>query len=96
LYPNDKRKTELGAITINDEPCLSENTDMTISFAKTNDANSASCQFFVNLGDNRRLDTYNNGFTVMGLVVHGQDIVRKLRVGDVIGRAYLIQASDVK
>jgi peptidyl-prolyl cis-trans isomerase B (cyclophilin B) len=96
LYPNDKRKAELGATTIQDEPCLSENTDMTISFAKTNDANSASCQFFINLGDNRRLDTYNHGFTVMGIVVHGQDIVRRLRVGDSIGRAYLLQPSDVK
>jgi peptidyl-prolyl cis-trans isomerase A (cyclophilin A) len=96
IYPNDPKKAQLGGVTIQDEPCLSENTYMTISFAKTDAANSASCQFFINLGDNRRLDTYNHGFSVMAQVVHGQDIVRKLRVGDVIGRAYLIQSPDVK
>ncbi len=97
LYPNDPKKAQLAGITIQDEPCLSENTDMTIAFAKTSAPNSASCQFFVNLGDNRRLDNYNTGFTVMGLVVHGKDIVRNLRAGDKIGRAYIIQPPrDVK
>lgn len=90
LYPNDPKKAQLGAVTIQDEPCLSQNTDMTVTFAKTSAPNSASCQFFINLGDNRRLDNYNTGFTVMGQVIHGQDIVRKLRAGDKIGRAYLI------
>jgi peptidyl-prolyl cis-trans isomerase B (cyclophilin B) len=97
LYPNDPKKAQIGSVTIQDEPCLSENTDMTVTFAKTSAPNSASCQFFINLGDNRRLDKYNTGFTVMGQVIHGQDIVRKLRVGDKIGRAYLIQPPrDVK
>lgn len=91
LYPNDPKKAQLASITIQDEPCMSENTDMTVSFAKTSAPNSASSQFFVNLGDNRRLDNYNTGFTVMGLVIHGQDVVRKLRERDRIGRAYLIQ-----
>lgn len=97
LYPSDPKKARLGIVTIQDEPCLSENTDMTVTFAKTNAPNSASCQFFINLGDNRRLDRYNNGFTVMGQVIHGQDVVRKLRAGDKIGRAFLIQPPrDVK
>jgi peptidyl-prolyl cis-trans isomerase B (cyclophilin B) len=97
LYPSDPKKAQLGSVTIQDEPCLSENTDMTVTFAKTSAPNSASCQFFINLGDNRRLDKYNTGFTVMGQVIHGQDVVRKLRAGDKIGRAYLIQPPrDVK
>ncbi len=91
LYPDDPKKAELAQITINDEPCLSENTYMTISFAKPNAPDSASCQFFINLGDNRRLDELNYGFTVMAQVIHGQDVVQKLRRGDVIGDAQIIQ-----
>jgi cyclophilin family peptidyl-prolyl cis-trans isomerase len=91
LYPDDPKKAELAQITIDDEPCLSENTDMTISFAKPDAPDSASCQFFVNLGDNRKLDDLNYGFTVMAQVIHGQDVVRRLRVGDTIGNAQIIE-----
>lgn len=91
LYPDHPRKAELAQITIADEPCLSENTDMTISFAKPDAPDSASCQFFINLGDNRRLDELNYGFTVMAQVVHGQNVVRSLRVGDEIGSAQIIE-----
>ena len=91
LYPDDPKKAELAQITIPDEPCLSENTDMTISFAKPDAPDSASCQFFINLRDNRRLDELNYGFTVMAQVVHGQNVVRSLRVGDEIGSAQIIE-----
>jgi|GEM_PF-1277541 len=91
LYPEDPKKAELAKITIPDEPCLSENTNMTISFAKPDSPDSASCQFFINLRDNRRLDELNYGFTVMAQVVHGQNIVRSLRVGDKIGSAQIIE-----
>ena len=91
LYPDDPKKAELAQITIPDEPCISENTNMTISFAKPDAPDSASCQFFINLRDNRRLDEWNYGFTVMAQVVHGQDIVRSLRVGDGIGKAQIIE-----
>jgi cyclophilin family peptidyl-prolyl cis-trans isomerase/predicted small secreted protein len=91
LYPDSPRKAELANETIPDEPCLSENTDMTVSFAKPDMANGASCQFFVNLSDNRKLDDYSHGFTVMGQVIHGSDAVRKLRVGDKILRAYVLR-----
>jgi len=91
LYPDDPEKAELAQITIPDEPCLSENTYMTISFAKPDAPDSASCQFFINLRDNRRLDELNYGFTVMAQVVHGQNVVRSLRVGDEIGSAQIIE-----
>jgi len=91
LYPDDPKKAQLAQITIPDEPCLSENTATTISFAKPDAPDSASCQFFINLGDNRRLDDLNYGFTVMAQVVHGMDVVRSLRVGDEIGNAQIIE-----
>lgn len=91
LYPGNPHKAELAQETIPDEPCLSENTDMTVSFAKPDAPNGASCQFFVNLNDNRRLDEYGYGFAVMGQVIHGSGAVRKLRVGDKILRAYILR-----
>jgi cyclophilin family peptidyl-prolyl cis-trans isomerase len=49
--------------------------------------NSAGAQFFINLGDNRRLD---ENFTVFGRVVWGMETVLVTEVGDVIKRAYII------
>jgi len=48
---------------------------------------SASAQFFINLGDNRRLD---ENFTVFGRVTWGMETVRAIQVGEVIKRAYII------
>jgi len=66
----------------------------TISFAKMYDTekkvyipDSASAQFFINLGDNRRLD---ENFTVFGRVTWGMETVRAIQVGEVIKRAYII------
>ncbi len=49
----------------------------TIAMAKLGgNPNSATCQFFISLGDNsRNLDTQNGGFTVFGKVVEGMDVV---------------------
>jgi peptidyl-prolyl cis-trans isomerase A (cyclophilin A) len=50
----------------------------TLSMARTNDVNSATSQFFVNLVDNAFLDhqgSRNYGYAVFGKVVEGMDIV---------------------
>ena len=83
---------------IKDEPNYSENMPMTVAFAKqytpegVKQENSASTQFFVNLGDNRRLDP---DFTVMGKVIHGGSVISSLSVGDKIGRAYVLGAQEL-
>jgi len=66
----------------------------TVSFAKLYDTekkqylkNSASAQFFINLGDNSRLD---ENFTVFGVVKWGMETVKKIRIGDEIIRAYIV------
>jgi len=49
----------------------------TIAMARTNDPNSATAQFFINLVDNVNLDytARNPGYAVFGQVVEGMDVV---------------------
>jgi len=52
----------------------------TIAMARTNDLNSATCQFFINVVDNAMLDYPNNGgYAVFGKVVEGMDVVDKIK-----------------
>ena len=53
----------------------------TIAMARTSDPNSATAQFFVNVGDNSFLNypgQDGNGYTVFGKVVDGMDVVNKI------------------
>ena len=54
-----------------------------IAMARTNDPNSATSQFFINVKDNDRLDAANsrdgNGYAVFGKVISGMDVVDKIR-----------------
>lgn len=51
--------------------------------ARTNDPNSATAQFFINVKDNEFLNAAKsqdgNGYTVFGKVVAGMDVVDKIR-----------------
>ena len=51
-----------------------------LAMARTNDINSASAQFFVNLVDNGFLDQRpgNFGYAVFGRVVDGMDVIDKI------------------
>ena len=55
----------------------------TVAMARTNDPNSATAQFFINVNDNERLNASNspdgNGYAVFGKVVSGMDVVDKIR-----------------
>ena len=54
----------------------------TIAMARTNDVNSATAQFFINMVDNQRLDYKSEasyGYVVFGEVVEGMDVVDKIR-----------------
>jgi peptidyl-prolyl cis-trans isomerase A (cyclophilin A) len=52
----------------------------TLSMARTNDINSATSQFFVNLKDNDFLDHSkgNFGYAVFGRVAEGMDVIDKI------------------
>jgi cyclophilin family peptidyl-prolyl cis-trans isomerase len=54
----------------------------TIAMARTDEADSATCQFFINVVDNARLDRKDEdmpGYAVFGQVVEGMDVVDKIR-----------------
>ena len=46
--------------------------------ARTNNPDSATCQFFINHKDNKPLDTYGGGYTAFGKVIDGMDVVDKI------------------
>ena len=55
----------------------------TVAMARTMIADSATAQFFINVGDNLRLDAVNssdgNGYAVFGKVVEGMDVVDRIK-----------------
>jgi peptidyl-prolyl cis-trans isomerase A (cyclophilin A) len=58
-----------------------KNLKGTLSMARTNDINSATSQFFVNLHDNAQLDHVGEaqyGYAVFGKVVKGFDVIEKI------------------
>ena len=60
-----------------------KNVPGTIAMARTSDPNSATNQFFINVGDNSRLnfrspDPSGIGYTVFGKVVSGMEVVNKI------------------
>ncbi len=56
----------------------------TVAMARTSDPHSANSQFFINVGDNSRLDPGKKsrggtwGYTVFGNVIQGMDVVEKM------------------
>lgn len=52
----------------------------TIAMARTNDPNSATSQFFINVADNEMLNYPNNGgYAVFGKVVEGMNVVDQIK-----------------
>ena len=59
-----------------------KNVPYTIAMARTNDPNSATSQFFINVVDNAMLNyesDFKPGYAVFGKVTAGQDTVEKIR-----------------
>jgi cyclophilin family peptidyl-prolyl cis-trans isomerase len=66
------------------DPIVNESTNglkndtYTLAMARTNDPNSATCQFFINVEDNDFLNyqnASNPGYAVFGKVVEGTEVV---------------------
>jgi len=57
-----------------------KNSTGTIAMARTNDPNSATSQFFINVADNDMLNfPSNGGYAVFGKVVEGMEVVNKIK-----------------
>ena len=68
-----------GNANFRDDPVKGSNKRGYVTFAKASAPNSRSTQFFINYGDNSRLD--GDGFAPFGQVVTGMDLVDMLYKG---------------
>jgi peptidyl-prolyl cis-trans isomerase B (cyclophilin B) len=75
---------------IKDEVNARKHLTGTMAMAKTAAPNSAGSQFYITLAPQPRLDS---GYTVFGQVVEGMDIVMKIKVGDVMKKVTIIEAT---
>lgn len=73
---------------VNESSLSVSNVRGTIAMARTNDVNSATSQWYINIVDNTGLDGDGNGYAVFGSVVNGMDVVdliNSLREWDIQG-----------
>lgn len=68
-------------IKLETSPKLKHDSAGVVAMARSRDPNSASSQFYITLAPTPHLD---GGYAVFGRVVEGMDVVRKIRVGDVM------------
>ena len=82
MTPDMEEKPTRAPIPLESKNGLS-NKRGTVAMARTQVADSATGQFFINLADNNRLDAANspdgNGYAVFGKVTEGMDVVDKIR-----------------
>ena len=79
--PDMKEKETLAPIKNEAKNGLS-NLRGSVAMARTNEVDSATAQFFINVVDNKRLDHVDNnryGYAVFGEVTEGMDVVDKIR-----------------
>ncbi len=77
MLPNLKEKPTHKPIPLESHNGLT-NLKGTVAMARTNEPNSATAQFFINVQDNPFLDQ-GDGYAVFGHVVSGMDVVEKIK-----------------
>lgn len=60
----------------------------TVAMARSQDPNSASCQFYICLAPQPRLD---GKYTVFGQVLEGMEVVKKIQIGDVMESVKIVE-----
>lgn len=82
MTPDMKEKPTRAPIPLESNNGLS-NAVGTVAMARTNNPNSATAQFFINVRDNTFLDAAQSrdghGYAVFGKVIAGMDVVDKIR-----------------
>ena len=79
ISPNPAVSRIWADANIQDDPVKESNTRGTITFAQTSARNSRSTQFFINYGDNSRLNA--DRFAPFGEVTKGMEVVDKIYSG---------------
>lgn len=76
-FDDDFQQKATRAPIVNESDNGLDNEHGTLSMARTNDPDSATSQFFINLADNEQLNHmgYRPGYAVFGRVVEGMDVV---------------------
>ncbi len=77
-FTAEMEKKETREAIVNEADNGLKNERGTIAMARTNDPNSATCQFFINHRDNGSLNYIENGnpgYAVFGKVIEGMDVV---------------------
>ena len=88
------QNTSANVAAINDEIGIdNHNVPYTIAMAKTSQPNSATSEFFINVGDNSKTtypdgSTFDGTYTVFGKVVAGQSVVDSIANAAVTSNAY--------
>lgn len=79
-YTFDLVKKDAGEPIINESPNGLENLEGTLAMARHEDPDSATSQFYINLGDNSNLDARQGkpGYTVFGKVTSGMEVVNAI------------------
>jgi cyclophilin family peptidyl-prolyl cis-trans isomerase len=77
--PDGKQKSTHAPITLESNNGL-KNDKYTVAMARTNDPNSATNQFFINVNNNDFLNygVRDDGYAVFGKVIKGTDVVDKI------------------
>jgi len=84
-FTTDMKQRETRPAILNEAANGLKNTRGTIAMARTNDVNSATSQFFINVKDNDflnfrdSLDTRNFGYAVFGSVISGMEVVDQIK-----------------
>lgn len=81
---SDMQQKKTKSPVVNEARSDVKNARGTIAMARTNDVNSATAQFFINVKDNDFLDHRDEtprgfGYAVFGKVISGMDVVDKIR-----------------
>jgi peptidyl-prolyl cis-trans isomerase A (cyclophilin A) len=75
------------------------NTDGTIAMARTSDPNSATTEFFIDIGNDTFLDAggaTGPGYAAFGKVIRGMDVVRKIQRASAQGEMIMPPVKIVK
>ncbi|MBN2312648.1 MAG: peptidylprolyl isomerase [Sedimentisphaerales bacterium] len=74
-FPTDMVQKKARDPIVNEAKNGLSNKRGTIAMARQNDPDSATCQFFINHGDNTPLDSVGGGYAVFGKVIEGMEVV---------------------